>query len=398
MGVRTLLRYLLGGREAILQLARSPWTLPVGLLFVLSAALAREYDGQDLQHEPWQLLAPLGASLLTSLVLFLVAYGRPRHYPAFLGLFWLTAPLAWLYAVPYERFLAPVDAVRANLATLGLVSAWRVALMARVLVVLLGYAPGTAVFVVLAFADVTALGALCFLPFPLIDLMSGVRLTEGEVLVRNVAHVTAVLGGCTLPLWLFCGLVTRLTTRPRWQSPALAGGPAARPSLALWALAAGSVAVWCAVLPFTQPEQQLRYRVERSLREGQVRAALAEMSAHDPGDFPPGWSPPPGSGALLTWEGRLLIYDILEEIAVRPPAPWVREVYLKRLRDALGSRFWIREEELPRLGRLLWELPEGPELLAESERGEDWFLPEKLRPYVTGGTWEEHKSTSRTSE
>ena len=38
---RTLLRYLIGDRRAILELAANRWTLPLGALFVLSAALAR---------------------------------------------------------------------------------------------------------------------------------------------------------------------------------------------------------------------------------------------------------------------------------------------------------------------------------------------------------------------
>ena len=48
-----------------------------------------------------------------------------RCYAAFLGLFWLTAPLAWLYAIPYERFLPPLvrfatrDNVRKQLETIG---------------------------------------------------------------------------------------------------------------------------------------------------------------------------------------------------------------------------------------------------------------------------------------
>jgi hypothetical protein len=79
MGIRTLLRYLIGDRQAILDLAASRWTLLVGFLFVLSAALAREYDGKDLLHEPWHLLLPLGASLVASALLFAVAWGRFRH-------------------------------------------------------------------------------------------------------------------------------------------------------------------------------------------------------------------------------------------------------------------------------------------------------------------------------
>src|SRR5262245_8431110 len=133
MSIRTVLLYLVGNREAILQVANCRGGLWLGLAFVFSAALAREYDGQDLVHEPWHLLVPLAASLGSSLALYLLIYvislvrgprGLPslNAYRAILQLFWMTAPLAWLYAIPFERFLSPGDATRANLYLLGLVA------------------------------------------------------------------------------------------------------------------------------------------------------------------------------------------------------------------------------------------------------------------------------------
>jgi len=59
MGIGTLLRYLIGDRKAILAIAGSRHSLWIGFLFVLSAGLAREYDGEDLLHEPWHALIPL---------------------------------------------------------------------------------------------------------------------------------------------------------------------------------------------------------------------------------------------------------------------------------------------------------------------------------------------------
>ena len=80
MNIRTLLRYLFGGRQAILELASSRWALVIGLLFVLSASFAREYDGEDLLREPWHLLLPLAASLVSSFVLFCLAFcGRSKQ-------------------------------------------------------------------------------------------------------------------------------------------------------------------------------------------------------------------------------------------------------------------------------------------------------------------------------
>ena len=70
MRVETVFLYLTGDRRAILQLAASPWTLLIGAIFVLSAGLARDYDGEDLLREPWHLLIPFAASIAASLILF----------------------------------------------------------------------------------------------------------------------------------------------------------------------------------------------------------------------------------------------------------------------------------------------------------------------------------------
>jgi hypothetical protein len=383
MGVFTLLRYLVGDERAIRTLAASSWALPVGFLFVLSAALAREYDGQDLLHEPRHLLLPFGASIITSLVLFTFAFGQPRRYLAFLALFWLTAPLAWLYAVPYERFLTAADAVRANLWTLGLVSAWRVALMVRILVALLGYTTWAALWMVLAVADGVALVGALSLPFSLMDTMAGIRPTEADAVQGSVAVTVMAFGGI-LFIPLFVGaFANRLDTRPTWQVPVDA--PARRPSGHLWALAFGSVAVWALILPYTQPEQQLRRRVEENLQGGHVRTALAEMSEHDPEDFPPHWTPSPQHRWLARRTGQSLLLDIWEEMLAKPPAPWVREIYLSRLRELLQPGYFVSDDDVPRLGQLLARLPEGAKMVTAQDP-EEWSprdtLLQSLKPYL----------------
>src|SRR5437016_6114505 len=116
MNIKAFLLYLIGSRTAILEIAGNRHTLWVGAVFVLSAGLAREYDGEDLLHEPAYLLLPYLASLITSFLLFVMTHRESvgesapvksffQQYRMFLGLFWMTAPLAWLYAIPYERFL-----------------------------------------------------------------------------------------------------------------------------------------------------------------------------------------------------------------------------------------------------------------------------------------------------
>jgi hypothetical protein len=89
MTVATLFCYLAGQRSAILEIAGTKSAVWLGLLFVLSAGFAREYDGQDLRHEPWHLALPLAASLVTSFVLFgllwLASSGKVDSGRSFLG-------------------------------------------------------------------------------------------------------------------------------------------------------------------------------------------------------------------------------------------------------------------------------------------------------------------------
>jgi hypothetical protein len=380
MRLRTLFFYLIGSRAAIRTIAADRQALWIGLLFVLSAGFSREYDGEDLLHEPWYALIPVGASLASSFVLYTATYGifSWKHasgpgflpgYRSFLGLFWMTAPLAWLYAIPYERFLSPLEATRANLWTLAVVSVWRVFLMMRVVGTLMGYG-GRAVFLVMAFADAVMLTVLKFVPFPIFEIMGGVRLSPEESLIRNAACFVCFWGTVTLPVWGIGTLVIWGTTlsrglKPDW--PAFDDEP--KPgSAGVLAFALAAVLVWFAILPFTQPEQILRRRVEQDMERGEIGAGLHLMSAHEPSDFPPHWDAPPRA---RYGQNEILLFDILDTIAVEPPAPWVRDVYLQKFEDWLFApprRYWVRQRDATQLRRaavLLRQLPEGPALLGK---------------------------------
>src|SRR5688572_7328691 len=96
--LRTWLKFLVGDRESILRIARDRAAIWIGLLFVLSAGFAREYDGEDLLREPWHALIPIPASLLISFMLFVPFWARMERarrpalgsaYRAFLTLFWM---------------------------------------------------------------------------------------------------------------------------------------------------------------------------------------------------------------------------------------------------------------------------------------------------------------------
>jgi len=281
MRLRTLGRYLIGDRAAILELASDRRALAVGAIFVLSAALAREYDSAQLAEQPWRLLLPFAASLAASFILFLITCGklftrekdRPPFlsaYRSFLTLFWFTAPMAWLYAVPYEQFLAPADAVRANLLTLALVSIWRVALITRVVTVLTAYRLRTALVLVLAFGATIATGlAIANFSKPVIDIMGGVaEPTESEKVMRGVTWSTTCLGLLAVPVLWILGLVFLSGEKPVWQ-PHLGDESPRRPSYGIWILAGASVLLFAALLPGMQRGNFLRARAEHNLRTGE---------------------------------------------------------------------------------------------------------------------------------
>ncbi|MBC8350909.1 MAG: hypothetical protein H8E66_02920 [Planctomycetes bacterium] len=116
MNISTILLFLFGDRDAILQIASDGWSLVIGACFVVSAGIARNDARKDLFRDVWVLLLPFAASVVSSLGLFAFVYllawchSAPKShfassYVAFLGLYWMTAPLAWIYAIPVEEFL-----------------------------------------------------------------------------------------------------------------------------------------------------------------------------------------------------------------------------------------------------------------------------------------------------
>jgi hypothetical protein len=349
MGMTTLLRFLLGGRQAIIDVATCRHALWVGGLFVLSAGFAREYNQEDLLHDPWYLVVPLAASLVTSLALFallaLAANFRSTtplpflpYYRAFLSLYWMTAPLAWLYALPVENYLSAADSVRVNLSLLGIVSLWRVLLITRCASVLLGSSYLSAFFLVMLFADTLALGALYFSPLPIIDFMGGISHTESESVIIDVALMVGFFGGASWLLWFIGSLFVLGSTNRSWSPLQLEDHSPRKVTYPLWALAFAALIVWGFVLPHSQPPQQLKRLVESDLLNGRIDAALRTMSAHERGEFPPHWDPPPWHGY---GQDKPPILRVLQAVDEAETSEWVKDAFLKKFIRQIGGEMTI---------------------------------------------------------
>jgi len=97
------------------------------------AGLGRYWDHPDAAWWQYAGLGSVAYIFIMAFVLWLVVLPlRPKNWSytsvfIFVG---LTSPLAWLYAVPVERFLSIEMAISVNLWFLGIVAAWRVVLFA----------------------------------------------------------------------------------------------------------------------------------------------------------------------------------------------------------------------------------------------------------------------------
>lgn len=399
----TIGRFLIGDRKAIQQVANCPHAVRVGFVFVISAGFAREYDGESLLHEPWHLLLPLGASLVTSFVLFLmvslVAWRRGVNtirvretYPMFLGLFWMTAPLAWLYAIPVEQFMSPGNATAANLWFLGIVALWRVVLMIRVITVIFGAGTlSNVICTVLLFSDVVMLIAVFAMPTPIWSVMGGIHYTESERHILGLSLWLKFWGLLSLPIWLI-GYALACRKQPAWNPVFGQGATPVNITRSLWGLAIASLLFWIPVLPVTQPEQFLRFQVDRSLAVGRIEDALRQMSNHERADFPPHWDPLPRPGYR---ENSPSLYSIIESIANNEECrPWVRQLYVNKFMWNLNQRQlgYLNPngefDDLENFIELLERIPEGRRAFAKDFRNdalrlsEDSEMPPSLRERI----------------
>jgi len=336
---KTILGFLLFRRDAILSIASSSSARWLGLVFVLSAAMAREYDGEYLLGEPWHLVLPLAASVVGCIALLillrLLSWCRMVRdvrfltmFGALLNVYWMTAPLAWLYAIPFERFMDPGGATRANLTLLGIVSVWRVTLMIRSVSVLYGASLVAASMPVMVFCLAMGYMALWLIPSPVFLIMGGIRLTESEDMILAMRMLLMGVGVLTAPIWLIGYLICCSGKSPwKWQLREV--DQQNRPASKLaWTLALMSLAIWVPVLPRTQREQWLRWRAEKLLFAGSIDGLSKLSHEHSEQEFAPHWDPPPRLGY-----GETQPELISTTLAIRAssPANWFWKLYLDKL-------------------------------------------------------------------
>lgn len=340
LGIVDIGAFLLGSRAAIEKSMRCKRAWLLGALLVATAALCREYDAVSLLHQPSDLLAPFGASLVLSAVLFIWLHLMPcgigteslgnieettfaKDYVVFLTAYWLTAPLAWLYAIPVEAFLSEYDAAWANLVFLSAVSLWRIFMFARFVSVWRTTGYWTALNWMLVPCCAIAFVALMQRNMSIVGIMGGLRLSETEQMI--VDYQTAVINaiGCVFPISVVgCILSFFLRRKSRRDGSEAAVCSVAwsgwlTPCVICVPLLAGAIA-------FQPPLQRARV-VDRMLRNGKIESAIDLIDRAGSRDkFPIGWDPlPTGRDKSVT------VMSLVGEFETEPAAVWAMDWLLQ---------------------------------------------------------------------
>jgi hypothetical protein len=389
---RDVVRFQWGAREAITSLAASRATLPTGIVLVLLTSIARNHDQTWIGESPvrW-VLGPLLFSLMSGTWLFLTVYALGirsnwnielqnrsfwRDWPAFMGLFWMTAPVAWLYAIPVERFLDPIQAARANVALLATVSLWRVLLFARVVQVIGSVRYRDALRWVLMAAAIETAVIIFFATFgeAIMRGMAGLRYSPAqEVLYRalNIAFTGAIgVGAIAIFIELVFG-----REAPRSRLPVQRGD-----TLPRWFLA-GVTVFWMGVAVLSQPGVRRTAHVEALMNSGQFREALDFLASHPPDQFAPGRPLPPRG---YEWSTFTQVPGLVSALQTNDPA-WVQDHVIGQLDvlvDSLRSRHGgtaasgtnAFDPDLLNLGRIDAATAQAlPGHIARLERGRAWL-------------------------
>jgi hypothetical protein len=340
-----LAAFLAGRRAAIQRIASTRRAWLVGLLLVLSGSIARNYDGAYLLPEWHVLLHGVVVSSANALGMFALVWwaagnqGRAsarratdeggaggfwRGYFVFLTLFWMCSPMAWLYAIPYEHFLTPLQSIKANGVTLAIVSIWRVALIIRVFCVLWSAKVRHVLPIVLLFSSVTMAIASFYAPVPVVDFMGGMQHSPEDEALASMNFTVGFYALILTPLFLIAACVGGSAMAPTWSISKPDPGAIGQ---SVWMMLGAALLISATGLAWMQPRQQRRFEATKLLTAGQVDKGLAFMSKFEREHFPPIWDPPPRLGYN---ESVPSLEDLYQSVARVECKDWVVAMYAEK--------------------------------------------------------------------
>lgn len=304
VGAKDFVGYLLGARASIVRILRLRRGLMLATALVFSASLAREYDAVSLAHKPWDLVGSFGASILLCTIIYLfvgicLSITRKRDfawasgYNTFLTGYWMTAPLAWLYAFPIETMASEINSLRFNLTALSIVSIWRVVLFSRVVSILYTIPFWCSLIWILVPCMAIAFYFLVSAIFPMVSIMGGIRMTETQAILYSYQnHVAAIIFYGTIPVLILL-IVSLSFVRSLPKQFETTFPPSTKTSWQAWSVPAFAILTLITASLWFQPRLWRAERVSRMLASRQFTEAIKHLDQYNRDDFPEAWDPPP---------------------------------------------------------------------------------------------------------
>lgn len=288
---KTILLFLIGQRNAIEKVASSKYSLLLAFLFIISAGLARNYDHHLLLEEPLWIGGPVIMTLFSSLFIFgfLKIFVGPRipeftgkNYLAFLSCFAMTAPLAWLYGFPIERFASPLLAAKFNFNILIIVSLWRLILMVRVINVLFNFHPAHGFFLITIPASLEMLIGSIQKHFSIVGIMGGMRLSPADEFLKQASETVT-----TISFFLFFACIFSLLFCPK-KTPIAWVSQLKKVTItkATWITSISIIALWLTLAITPQKQLSTRQQFRQLISAQDYHAAAAFVAPLTRSDFP----------------------------------------------------------------------------------------------------------------
>lgn len=436
----TVLKFLCGNRNAILEIARNQRAIWIGLFFVLSAGLLQSANRYYLFGEFWMFVQPLIQSLWFSFIIYFIVEVidvacdpcetdllKKSNLLQRLGivftLYWMTTPLNWLHAIPFERIFTSVEQFERNSFFLTeLIWIWRGMLVVVILGVLtpLRFLMRVSLVVMIACVSIfyaisgteigSSVGDFFSIFGPNLD-----RYSDSELLICNhiififfmgilIPFIALLVGAfrlLRLGILSICKNASQAPKRFVRFDGAIEKNPTVSPLLQR--IAAGLLILSIAILPFTQPQQARRFTAEQLLTEGKIEEGLDYLAAHNRNDFPAHWNPPPKSGYFQKAMERTP--HSYNKIEVGPNQihlfvlfrhkdfpPWIEELFREKARQSLLLNEWhpvcwshsfhdIPSSSLDKILTIFETDPRGTGILNDQFPTEDIFYRKILQRY-----------------
>lgn len=214
---------LLAFKNVKIDIRKHGWVfITLAILFAWLAGLGRYWDhpsARDWQY--WGLGSVAYIFVLTTILYLIIWPLKPKRWDwvAILIFIGLTSPLAWLYAIPVERFLPAQTAKILNINFLAIVALWRVILYVLFLMRYAGLSGLRLIAAIFMPLVLIIIGlSMLNLEHAIFEVMAGIEHERSEIEDihdRNYGTIVllSVVSFLSLPIWILIYILAIIKSR-----------------------------------------------------------------------------------------------------------------------------------------------------------------------------------------